>query len=183
MPTTSISPFTPAAATPRTDRTVTGLGSADFFKLLVTELRQQDPLEPTKTGDMIGQVSQIRNIELSQQLTDTLAQLSRQQRTTAAGDLLGKYVTATLTNDEDEDEVVGGVVTGIRFDSDGGAVLELDSGQAVPAASVTRISANAASGAAPAGADKADVDKSADASQNSAGGLLPWLSLDGSFRL
>ncbi len=182
MPTTPISPFTPAAA-PRTDRAVTGLGSADFFKLLVTELRQQDPLQPTKTADMIGQVSQIRNIELSQQLTDTLAQLSRQQRTTAAGDLLGKHVTAALTNEDGDDEVVGGVVTGIRFDSDGGAVLELDSGRAVPAASVTRISATAANAASPAGAAEPGVDKSAAASQDSEGGLFPWLSLDGSIHL
>ena len=47
----------PSAAAPRRD--VKSLQSEDFFKLLITELQQQDPLEPSKTEDMIGQVDAV----------------------------------------------------------------------------------------------------------------------------
>ncbi|MEW6199597.1 MAG: flagellar hook capping FlgD N-terminal domain-containing protein [Planctomycetota bacterium] len=120
-------------------RDLNALRSEDFFKLLVTELQQQDPFEPAKTADMIGQVSQIRTIELSKQLTDTLSELSRQQRTAGASDLLGKFVVASVTASDGTVSEVQGIVTGVRFDPDGTAVLELDTGQAVRAADVTRI--------------------------------------------
>jgi len=120
-------------------RDLNALRSEDFFRLLVTELKQQDPFEPAKTADMIGQVSQIRTIELSKQLTDTLSELSRQQRTAGASDLLGKFVVATVTASDGSVSEVKGIVTGVRFDPDGTAVLELDTGQAVRAADVTRI--------------------------------------------
>ncbi len=132
--------------TPTTDRALAGLRSDDFFKLLVTELRQQDPFQPAKTADMIGQVSQIRSIELSKQLTDALTQMSQQQRALGASELLGKYVVANVPTEDGQSLELTGIVTGIRFDAQGNAILELDSGQAVPAALVTRISTSAAVG-------------------------------------
>jgi len=113
--------------------------SADFLELLVTELKQQDPLEPSKTSDMISQVSQIRSIEQSTQLISTLQNLTQQQHTSNAGGLLGKYVEAIGVAADGSATIVSGVVTGVRFGSDGTAVLELDSGQLVLAANVTRI--------------------------------------------
>ena len=68
---------------------------------------------------MIGQVSQIRSIELSKNLTDALSQITSQQRTAGASDLLGKYVTATVANTDGSKQDISGVVTGVRFDSDG----------------------------------------------------------------
>jgi flagellar basal-body rod modification protein FlgD len=113
--------------------------SADFLELLVTELKQQDPFEPSKTSDMISQVSQIRDIEQSTQLISTLQNLTQQQHTGNAGGLLGKYVEAIGVAADGTATIVSGVVTGVRFGSDGTAVLELDSGQLVLAANVTRI--------------------------------------------
>lgn len=119
-----------------------GMGSMkseEFFKILVTELRQQDPFEPAKTSDMINNVSQIRGIELSTKLTDTLDQLTQQQHASQIGEMIGKYVVAEVTGDDGSKSRVEGIVTGVHFDTDGAAVLELDSGQSVPAAKVTRI--------------------------------------------
>lgn len=114
--------------------------SEDFFRLLIAELQQQDPFEPTKTSDMIGSVSRIRDMEQSQQLVATLAQLTRQQRTAGAGDLLGKYVEAVRLGADGTPALIAGVVTGVRFATDGTAVLELDTGQTVRASDVRRIS-------------------------------------------
>jgi flagellar basal-body rod modification protein FlgD len=195
MSTTPVTAATTTAQT-ATDRSLSSMKSEDFFKILVTELRQQDPFEPAKTADMIGQVSQIRSIELSKNLTDALTQITSQQRTAGASDLLGKYVTATVTSTDGSAQDISGVVTGIRFDSDGSAVLELDTGQSVPATAVTRITSvqagqqaaagttsAAASTAASSTASSTAADKTTDTAKEQSGGLLPWLSLDGGFHL
>ena len=85
--------------TPRasTGRGLSALKSEDFFKLLVTEMRNQDPLEPSNTEDVISQVSQIRTIEQSTKRTDTLDQMTQQQRIGGASALIGKYVQAIQT--------------------------------------------------------------------------------------
>lgn len=121
------------------DRGISSLKSEDFFKILITELQQQDPLEPTKTQDMINSVSQIRSIELSKNLTDTLAGLAQQQRTAGTSDLIGKYVLAAAETEDGGAQPVEGVVTSVRFMSDGNAVLELDSGMAVRSTDVLQI--------------------------------------------
>ena len=189
MATSAVSGAT--ATTPTaTDRGVSSMKSEDFFKILVTELQQQDPLQPNKTSDMIGEVSQIRSIELSKQLTDSLSLMSKQQRTTGSSEMLGKYITAKVTDQNGADREVSGVVTGVRFDSDGSAVLELDTGESIPATSVTRITtadaAKSKAAATTSAKTKAatttpaatSTDKTGQTAQPRSGGLLPFLSLD-----
>lgn len=173
-----------------------GLSSEDFFQMLVTELRQQDPLQPTKTSDLIGQVSQIRSIELSKNLTDALSQVTRNQRVAGASELIGKYVTATVTGTDGTAQQISGVVTGVQFDASGGAVLELDTGQSIPADSVTRITSP--ENAAAAGANTAPATTGATSTSTNAAAataktaqtaqaqhprLLPFVNLDGEFHL
>lgn len=130
---------TSAAISAATGRGLTQLSSQDFFKLLVSELRQQDPLQPAKTSDMIANVSQIRNIELSGKLDDTLASLSQQQRTAGVSDLLGKFVVSAKTQPDGSTKVTQGIVTSVKFNSDGTAMLELDTGDSVAAVDVTQV--------------------------------------------
>jgi flagellar basal-body rod modification protein FlgD len=120
-------------------RGLSSLNSEDFFKILVAEMRQQDPLEPAKTADMISSVSQIRSIELSSRLTSALEQMASQQRTAGASELLGKFIQAQVMGPDGAPVNVAGVVTGVRFNPDGVAVLELDSGLAVRAADVAWV--------------------------------------------
>jgi flagellar basal-body rod modification protein FlgD len=190
---------TSAVTQARAERGMSALTSEDFFQILVSELQHQDPFEPAKTGDMIGQVSQIRSIELSKNLTDALSQLTRQQRTAGASELLGKFVTANVQAADGSQQEVSGVVTGVRFDSDGSLVLELDTGQSVLASDVTRITSvqtaeqpatgaqSSASGQAGTGqqaaSSAASADKSSQQAKERSGGLLPWLSLDASIHL
>lgn len=129
-----------AAATGVANRTsFDQMTTEDFFQLLVAELQQQDPFEPTKTADMISQVSQIRDIEQSYHLTNTLEQLTNQQRTAGATDLLGKFVQALIIQADGSAVGIEGVVTGLRFGLDGTAVLELDTGQTIRSADVIRV--------------------------------------------
>jgi flagellar basal-body rod modification protein FlgD len=139
MQTSAISATTSASSSSSTAG-LNRMTSEDFYNLLVTELQQQDPLEPTKTADMIGQVSQIRSIEQSAQLTQTLQQLTQQQRTAGASDLLGKYVEGVGLGADGNAALISGLVTSIRFGSDGTAIIELDSGGMLSANNITRVS-------------------------------------------
>jgi flagellar hook assembly protein FlgD len=130
---------TAAAVGSSTSSSFNRMRTEDFFQLLVTELQQQDPFEPTKTADMISQVSQLRSMEQASQLTSTLEQLAQQQRTAGASEFLGKFVEAVVAQSDGSTQEVEGVVTGVRFNSDGLAVLELDTGQVVSITDVTRV--------------------------------------------
>src|SRR5690606_6250305 len=92
------------------ERGLSSLKSEDFFRILVTEMQQQDPLAPSETSDMISQVSQIRTIELSDQLTGTLDALAQQQRTANVSGLVGKFVSAEVTAADGSKSTVQGVV-------------------------------------------------------------------------
>lgn len=121
------------------DRGLGSLKSEDFFNILVTELQQQDPFEPTKTADMISQVSQIRDIELSGQLNESLSAFVENQRTSGAAEWLGKFIIAEQPLDDGSSTYVDGVVTSVRFAENGDAVLELDTGRAIAAEDVSLV--------------------------------------------
>lgn len=70
------------------------LGINDFVKLLVTELQSQDPLEPMDNSQILQQVSQIREIQSSTKLTETLSSVALGQNMSMAASLLKKNVTA-----------------------------------------------------------------------------------------
>lgn len=130
------------AAPPRAERSDRGLArmkSEDFFRILTAELQQQDPFEPAKTSDMIGQVAQIRDIELSAKLDETLTAMTQHQRTNGAAELIGKFVVTASVDAAGQAVTAAGVVSGVRFGTDGTALLELDNGQVVRSADVTLV--------------------------------------------
>jgi len=113
-----------AQPTPRAN-TVGALGSDDFLRLLITELGQQDPLEPVGNAELLQQISSIREIELSTTLTDSLTKLTSQQRIASASGLIGQFVSGIP---DEAGNAERGVVTGVRFTQDGSPVLQLANG-------------------------------------------------------
>lgn len=112
--TTTISSST-GAATPRTrTNDINKLDASDFLQLLLTQLQQQDPLEPTDTDQMIQQVNTIREIAASSSLTSTLDSMRVGQDVTTASSLLGKTVKA-LTDDGKD---ITGVVSKVSVTTD-----------------------------------------------------------------
>jgi len=173
-----------ARAPQRVDRGLGALRSEDFFRILVTELQQQDPFEPTKTSDMINQVAQVRAIEMSGRLNETLDALAHQQRTGEFSNLIGKYVTARVVGPDGTVQTVEGVVTGVRFDQDGVPLLELDTGDIVRARDVERITTLEVAELTGEETDEAaDADKQAAASRRLTRPREPWFQLDTKIRL
>lgn len=121
------------------DRGIGSMRSEDFFKILVTELQNQDPLEPSKTSDMISNVSQIRNIELSTKLGTTLDSLVAQQRMADASGLIGKYVSGSSLDVGGVPVPAEGVVVALHYSADGVATLELDSGATMRLSDVASV--------------------------------------------
>ncbi|MCB9851317.1 MAG: hypothetical protein H6817_11510 [Phycisphaerales bacterium] len=101
-----------------------GLGGDEFFKLLIAQLVNQDPLEPTSNQELLNQISSIRDIELSTNLSESLQSLTSQQRFTSAASLIGQFITST----NEDGNTVSGIVQSIRFENDGSAILEMEDG-------------------------------------------------------
>ena len=120
----------------RGSNSVADLASEDFLKLLITQLTTQDPLEPTGNEELLRQIASIREIELSTALTESLGVLTGQQRFASASMLIGHYVTGSPGSDG---TAPAGIVTGVRFESDGSPVLQLANGSEMSLGEVSTI--------------------------------------------
>lgn len=70
------------------------LGKDAFLKLLVTELRHQDPTSPMKDREFISQMAQFSALEQMTGMNNTIQNLNRSARSGEAYALLGKRVEA-----------------------------------------------------------------------------------------
>src|ERR1043166_8507062 len=86
------------------------LKSQDFIKMMVTQLQNQDPLEPAKNQDLLAQMSQIGQLQSNTQLQDVLKNLSLQGQLGSAGNLIGKTVQGLA---EDGKTTMQGVVNSV----------------------------------------------------------------------
>ena len=69
--------------------TVTSLGKDEFLNLLVTQMRYQDPLEPSSDTEYIAQLAQFSSLEQMQNLNDAFARFQSYS-------MVGKYATANF---------------------------------------------------------------------------------------
>jgi flagellar basal-body rod modification protein FlgD len=94
-----------AALAANTNKTSQTMDSEVFMKLLVTQLRNQDPSSPMDTNQMISQQTQLAMMEqVTNQTTTGNENFSLQMRI-AAANLVGKQVSYT-------DAVSGASITG-----------------------------------------------------------------------
>ncbi len=134
------------------------LGSDDFLQLLVTQLTNQDPLEPTSNEDLLQQLSAIRDIDLSTTLADSLKTLVGNERFSAAPNLIGSYIT-TKSGDETQPGL-SGMVVGVQYDDDGKATLDLATGETVPLGDIQSIQSSEHAAASLVGKTVVGVDRS-----------------------
>jgi len=114
------------------------LKADDFIALMVQQLQSQDPLEPASNEQLLSQLSQIGQLQSSQDLQASLKSLVLQNNLGAAGNMMGKVVKGL----DEAGAVSSGTVTSVRVQN-GNVLLELDSGKQLQLARVTEI-ANAA---------------------------------------
>ena len=85
-----------------------------FLGLLITELQNQDPLNPMDNAQMLAQISQIREIGSTNKLTETLGNFAIGQELAMASSMIGKKISA-LDNNADE---ISGVVERVSVQTD-----------------------------------------------------------------
>ena len=99
----------------------TGLQN-EFLTLLVTQLQNQDPIEPTKQEEFLNQLAQFSTLESIQELNTKFEDVLQVQQLSLGFELSGKEVryfdgTATTTGRVDEVNTVGGQIYAIINDS------------------------------------------------------------------
>src|SRR3954470_9627900 len=109
------------------------LKTEDFINMMVTQLQNQDPMDPAKNQDLLAQMSQIGQLQSSTDLQSTLKSIMSQSQISSAGALIGKSVTGTLADGKTS---ISGVVESVRV-VDGSANLQLETGAVVPLANVS----------------------------------------------
>jgi flagellar basal-body rod modification protein FlgD len=134
----AISGFTPTTPTSSSGssaalNTMTG---ADFLKLMIQQLQQQDPMNPTDSSQLLTQMSQISNLQSNAAMVSSLAGLTLQQSIGAGGNLIGK----TITGIDENGNQLQGLVTSVKVVNKK-VRLELDSGHDLPMENVTQIAA------------------------------------------
>jgi flagellar basal-body rod modification protein FlgD len=117
------------------------LGKDTFMKLLVTQLKNQDPMQPAANEEMLAQLAQFTSLEEMQELNDNIVGLAVLQQSNAlmsqltdSSALIGKTVQYV---DPVTNEQAWGTVTSVRI-KDGLAVLNIDA-KDVPLANVTEV--------------------------------------------
>ena len=136
---------TSPAATSTTTDTKKSLQASDFIQMMVTQLQNQDPTEPTKSQDLLAQMSQIGSLQSSTELQSSLKTMTLQNSISNAAAMIGKSVTG---KDEDGSDM-NGVVTSVKV-VDGDLSLSLDSGKSMSLSNVTAIAPTASASAAAA---------------------------------
>jgi flagellar basal-body rod modification protein FlgD len=112
------------------------LGRDQFMNLLVTQMRNQNPLEPMKDAEFIAQLAQFSSLEGIEKLNDNFGQMLSLQQFTEGSNLIGKSVQYQLS---DSSPLSRGTVEGITVRD--GAVNLIVGGAQVPLSTVTSMSA------------------------------------------
>lgn len=86
------------------------LTSDTFLKLLITQLQNQDPTNPTDSDELLGQISQMQSLQASLELQSTLKTVSVGQQLSNGAALLGKTVIATNGDNQEVTGVVSRVI-------------------------------------------------------------------------
>ena len=114
------------------------LKAEDFIKMMITQLQNQDPMEPAKNDQLLAQMSQIGQLQSATSLQDSLKGLVTQNQIGAAAGLIGKTVQGL----DDKNEQIKGIVNSVRVEGDE-LFLELDSGKRLAMGRVTSIAPTA----------------------------------------
>ena len=102
MSTTAINGYSQTNQTNTTGKANDALGKNDFLKMLVTQLRYQDPLKPMEDKEFIAQMAQFSSLEQMQNMNTAMI-------TAQATNLIGKEISWL----DDQGNTKSGVVSAV----------------------------------------------------------------------
>ena len=89
---------------------------SDYLTLLVTQLKNQDPLEPISNNEMVAQLAQFSQLEQLENMSGTFRQVLMAEQLKQATDLIGKEISFRSA---DAAENVTGRVDSVSLIEDG----------------------------------------------------------------
>lgn len=108
------------------------LGKDDFLKLLITQVQNQDPMNPSSDTDFIAQMAQFSALEQMQNLNQSFSY-------SMGFSMMGKYISAEIKDETTGDvKVVNGKVDMIRVIN--GKVNAIVGDDEVPVDKITQVS-------------------------------------------
>jgi len=117
------------------------LDKGAFMKLLVTQLKNQDPLEPTNNEEFVAQLANFSSLEQMEQLNENVISMVLLNQSNALMDQLTSSSALIGQNVRYDEPSIGtslsGVVTSVKV-TDGAAILNID-GNDIPLTSVTEV--------------------------------------------
>jgi len=95
----------------------------DFLQLMVAQLQNQDPLNPTDSSEFMSQIAEFSNVEQGINANSKLDQLLVNSNISQASTMIGLTITGT--------DGTQGVIQSVRIDSSGSTAI-LTNGKQVP---------------------------------------------------
>ncbi len=95
----------------------------DYMRLLVTQLQNQNPLEPLDNQEMASQLAQFSQLQQLENMNMNFADVLVTSQRNFAESLIGKQVSFTATNASGAVEVQSGIVDEIYFGGEGEILL------------------------------------------------------------
>jgi flagellar basal-body rod modification protein FlgD len=141
-----MNPITPSAttqtntsSTPTSTKSVTNSSQAldknTFLKLMMVQMQNQDPLNPSDPTSYMGELAQLTTLEQTTNMAESASQTAAEQHTTAALALLGHKVTYT----DSSGASLTGTVEKIEFTSSG-PMLTIDGKSGIDPSKVDEVS-------------------------------------------
>ena len=139
-----MTPITPTTSTPASTNATgssssTGTGSIldkdTFLKLMMVQLKNQDPLSPSDPTQYMGELAQLNTLEQTTNIASSTAKAASEQHTIAALALLGHAVSYT----DSSGATVSGTVTKVQF-TGSGPTLTVNGKTGIDPATVNEVS-------------------------------------------
>jgi flagellar basal-body rod modification protein FlgD len=113
--------------------TLNGVNSDTFLKLLISQLENQDPDNPTDPTQFLSETADFEEVQQLSALSTDMTSLVSAQQSSAATSMLGQQVAGT----DASGNPVSGIVTGVQLTSSG-PVLTVGN-DSVPFSGVTAV--------------------------------------------
>ena len=105
----------------------------NFLTLFVTQLQNQNPLDPTDNTEFMSQLAQFSTLEQEQQQTEYLSDMSsigsaslQLDQISLASTFIGKTIKYSDSSDSSSSETLSGVVEGVKLEEDGTVSFIID---------------------------------------------------------
>src|SRR5690625_4618896 len=118
------------------------LGKDEFIKILMTQLQNQDTLNPMEDRDFIAQMATFSSLEQMMNMASSIDLLVQNQLVSPViqySHMIGKEVSYESIDEDGKKEIIASNVVAVSHKG-GWAILELENGEKVYADSVLQVS-------------------------------------------